>query len=387
MRNAKVKQTNHSLKIENQIRSTIFVGIIKHLGFKITNNMKKLLFLFLLPILACNNKIAKETRVKPLSFDNKKEMSTIALGSCNDQARSQEIWQYIVANQPELWVWLGDNIYADTEDMKVMADKYNQQKSNQGYQSLIKTCPIIGIWDDHDYGINDAGIEYAKKIESKKLMLDFLDVPKNADVRKKRDAAYQSFVYGPEGKQVKVILLDARYYRDALTKDDREGRRYQASEEGTGNVLGEEQWQWLEKELMESTAQVHLIGSGIQFIPEDHGWEKWANFPIERKRFFDLLAKTKPKNPVLMSGDRHIAELSKIQIKGLDYPVYEITSSGLTHVWGVRRPELNQHRVGEIVYDRNFALLHIDWTKKNPELTVEVKGLKNESFLKKTLEY
>lgn len=361
--------------------------------------MQKILFLFLLPLLSCSPKLVKESTVPVPNYSSTEiisrstpafdvsNMSTIAFGSCNDQARSQDMWQYVVANNPNLWIWLGDNIYADTEDMAVMTKKYNRQLSDKGYQSLMNTCPVIGIWDDHDYGINDAGIEYSKKVESKKLMLDFLGVPQNAEVRTNREGAYQSYVYGSKGKEVKVILLDARYFRSPLTPDDQEGRRYKANEEGTGDVLGDEQWVWLEKELMESTAQVHIIGSGIQFIPEDHGWEKWANFPKERKRFFDLLAKTKPKNPLLISGDRHIAELSKYQPTGLNYPVYEMTASGLTHVWGIRRAEYNQHRVGEIVYDRNFALLHIDWSEKNPKLTVEVKGLNNQSFLKKTLDY
>lgn len=351
-------------------------------------NVRLLYILLILPILACHKKLNKSnTEGQALQFDAKKAMTKISFGSCNDQNRSQEIWQYIVANNPQLWIWLGDNIYADTKDMQVMADKYKLQKSHAGYQALMKTCPIIGIWDDHDYGVNDAGSEYPKKVESKQLMLDFLDVPANAPVRKDYDAAYQTYTYGPKGQQVKVILLDARYFRDELIKDPDPDRRYTGVGNTEGDILGEKQWAWLEKELAASKAQVHVIGSGIQFIPEDHGWEKWANFPKARKRFFDLIIKYQPDNLLLISGDRHIAELSKYQPEGLDSPIYEMTASGLTHVWSVRRPEFNQHRVGEIVYDRNFALLHIDWNSTQPRLTVEVKGLENESFLKETLVY
>jgi len=352
--------------------------------------MRKIILLLLLPLLACNPKISKEVSTNSIAKSTTKAMiqpdqalSMISFGSCNDEDRSQDMWQYIVANQPDLWIWLGDNIYADTEDMAVMAEKYNRQKNYPEYQALLRTCPVIGTWDDHDYGKNDAGIEFEKKAESKQLMLDFMDVPQDAPVRTEWDAAYQSFVYGPKGQQVKVILLDARYYRDALVKDPAPDRKYTANPKG--DVLGEEQWAWLEEELAQSTAQVHVIGSGIQFIPEEHGWEKWANFPIARKRFFDLMVKTQPDNLVLLSGDRHIAELSQYQPEGLDKPIYELTASSLTHGWSIPKPEANRHRVGEIVYDRNFALLHIDWKGSEATLSFEVKGLKNESFLKETL--
>lgn len=347
--------------------------------------MKKIYLLFFLPLLACNQKVTpgKSGEVARMNFS--KELTTIAFGSCNNQSKAQDMWQYIEANNPDLWIWLGDNIYGDTEDMEVMLNKYKLQRSHPEYQQFIAKCPVLGIWDDHDYGENDAGKNYAKKAESKKLMLDFLEVPVDAEVRKQVHGAHQSYTFGPQGKQVKVILLDARYFRDDLVKDNVANRRYKANE--SGDILGEVQWQWLEKELRESTAQVHIIGSGIQVIPEDHGWEKWANFPKARKRLFDLMARTKPANPLLISGDRHIAELSKYQPQGLAYPIYELTASGLTHTWGIARPEVNQHRVGEMIVKRNFGLLHINWDNVNPQLLVEVKGLDNKTFLKEELNY
>jgi alkaline phosphatase D len=347
--------------------------------------MKKILPFLLISLFTCNQKVVNHSDITPASFDKEKVMSRIAFGSCNKHTSSQKMWQYVIQNNPDLWIWLGDIIYGDTEDMNVLAEKYNIQKSFPEYQALLKQCPVIGIWDDHDFGVNDGGKEYLMKMESKKVLLDFLDVPVDAAVRKRDEGAYQSYLIGPPGKQVKVILLDARYFRDQLIEDAAADRRYTINP--TGDILGEAQWLWLEKELLESTAQVHIIGSGIQIIPEEHGWEKWANFPIARKRFFDLLIKTKPKNPLLISGDRHIAELSKYQPEGLTYPVYEMTSSGLTHTWAIARDEPNQYRVGEMIYQKNFSVLNINWENENPILTVEIKGLKNESFFKEVLKY
>ncbi len=345
--------------------------------------MKKILLLLLLPLIACNKKVS--TTISIPAFDNERNINCISFGSCNNQTKTQDMWQYVLQNDPDLWIWLGDNIYGDTEDMDILSGKYQLQKTNPKYQSLLKHCPVIGIWDDHDYGVNDGGKEYPKKRESKKLMLDFLDVPKNAEVRKRREGAYQSYVYGPKDQEVKVILLDARYFRNNLVKDTAPGGVYTINP--TGDILGEAQWEWLEKELKESTAKVHIIGSGIQIIPKEHAWEKWANFPLARKRFFDLIVKTKPENPLLISGDRHIAELSKYQPEGLDYPIYEMTASGLTHTWGTPRSEANQYRLGDMIYRRNFSILNINWENSEPQMTVEVKGLSNESFLMERLVY
>ena len=315
-------------------------------------------------------------------LDQSKVLTTIAFGSCNNQSKSQEMWKDIVKNKPQLWIWLGDNVYADTKDPKVMAKKYTSLKNNMNYRRLLACAPVVGTWDDHDYGWNDAGKEFPMKKESKRLMLDFLDVPKTAPVRS-REGAYQSFTFGKEGKKIKVILLDARYFRDEVQQTKGIDKKYLPNK--NGDILGEQQWAWFEKELKNSDAQIHLIASGIQMIPMEHRFEKWANFPKARKRLFEILQKTNPALPILMSGDRHIAELSKIELEGLEKPVFEITASGLTHTWDKIKEEPNQFRVGELVVKKNFGLMKIDWSGDKPKVMVEVRGLGNKVHLKENL--
>ncbi len=310
-------------------------------------------------------------------FEWELPLTTVALGSCNRQDLEQPMWPFIVGQEPQLWIWLGDNIYGDSKDMAVLRNKYLKQKAHPGYRQLRENTMIIGTWDDHDFGINDGGKEFSKKAESRDLMLDFLDVPQDAEVRK-REGAYQAFIFGPPGQRVKVLLLDARYFRDKL-KRGAGGKKYAPNPEG--DVLGEEQWSWLEQELTDSPAQIHLIGSGIQIIPEEHGFEKWANLPTARQRLFELLKKTNPANTIFLSGDRHIAEISKIQIDGMSGAVYEITSSGLTHSYESVGDEPNRHRVGNIIGQKNFGLLKIDWSKEKPGIVIEVRGLDNARFL------
>ena len=82
------------------------------------------------------------------------------------------IFETIVTQRPELFIFLGDNIYADTIDMDVMCAKYAKLKADAGFAKLMKTCPVLATWDDHDYGANDAGAEYVKRVESQRLPRD-----------------------------------------------------------------------------------------------------------------------------------------------------------------------------------------------------------------------
>ena len=60
-------------------------------------------------------------------------LTRIAAGSCNRQDLPQPLWDSILQFQPQLWVWLGDNIYGDTDDMVVLAEKWAEQKKKPGY--------------------------------------------------------------------------------------------------------------------------------------------------------------------------------------------------------------------------------------------------------------
>jgi alkaline phosphatase D len=342
--------------------------------------MRHLLACFVLLTLTstCQRKTATVDTDQPLylgqTIDLSQTLTTIALGSCNRQDRPQKMWPIIASHEPQLWIWLGDNIYGDSEDMEVMRRKYLQQKYGEAYTAFRRQTPVIGIWDDHDFGANNAGKEFPKRDESQALMLDFLDVPPTAPVRRQK-GGYQSFTFGPAGKQVKVILLDSRYFRDEPIRNPNRPPAYLPNEAGT--ILGEEQWAWLEKELAASGAQVHLIGNGIQVIPEDHDYEKWANFPRERQRLLDLLKKYHVPHPVLLSGDRHIAEISRLNLPDYVYPVYELTSSGMTHSYEGVGEEPNRHRVSDLIGKLNFGLIQIDWSRDQPRIELEVRGLEN----------
>lgn len=320
---------------------------------------------------------AKQSLFTGQDIDFAASLQTIAIGSCNRQDLPQTIWPVIASNNPDIWIWLGDNIYADTEDMEAMRQMYLQQKFNPDYAAFRDKTPVFGIWDDHDYGVNDGGKEFEPKGASRDLMLDFLDVPTDAAVRQ-RAGGYQSYTFGPEGKQVKLILLDGRYFRDALKENPDKTTRYLKNE--TGDILGEAQWDWLAAELDSSNANIHLIACGIQMLAEEQVFEKWANFPAARQRLLDLLTEKRPGNTLLLSGDRHISELATLEIPGWENMLYEVTSSGLTHAYEGVGEEPNQYRLGPLVKQKSFALLKIDWSAPQPALNIVFKATDNSTI-------
>jgi alkaline phosphatase D len=303
----------------------------------------------------------------------------MAFGSCNRQDAPQPLWKPILADHPDLWVWMGDNIYGDSPVMDTLRTKYQMQNANVDYQLLKASTPLIGIWDDHDYGINDGGKYFAQKKASRDVMFDFLEVPADAPERK-REGAYSSHTYGEGEQQVKVILLDGRYFRDSLMRIN---RVYQIN--ATGQILGDAQWKWLENELKTSTARVNFIVSGIQILPTEHAYEKWANFPQEREKLLNLIANSGVQNPILMSGDRHIAEIMKLVDPRFPKGLYEVTASGLTHTWSGIAEEKNSLRVSGLIAQLNYGLATFDW--ENDTVLIEIKGENGRLYAKQLIQF
>ncbi len=302
-------------------------------------------------------------------------LERIVFGSCNSQEKSQKFWDPIVALKPNLFLMCGDNIYADTQDMAEMKRIYGKLLAEPGFQKVKAMCPILATWDDHDYGKNDAGQEYPKREESQQILLDTFDYPKDSPLRTQK-GVYHSKIFGPADKSVQVLMLDTRYHRSTLTKRGKfipNLGPYIPTTDKTTTVLGEEQWKWLEGEL-KKPAKIRLFVSSIQVVSEDHGWEKWMNTPHERDRLFKLLKDTGAEGVIVLSGDRHHAELS-VMDAGLGYPLYDLTASGFNfgnQKW--RLPELNKHRVAVQFWNNNFGAILIDWSKEDPLLRLQIRN-------------
>jgi alkaline phosphatase D len=299
---------------------------------------------------------------------------TIAFGSCNKQDQPNLLWTSILENQPSVWIWGGDNVYSDTDDMTLLKADYDQQLADKNYQQLISSVKLLGTWDDHDYGLNDGGVEFSKKQESQQEFLDFMGVSKT-DARRTRGGVYHSETLKHKKGNIKVIILDTRYFRTSLTEDKATKKRYKSNTYGEGTVLGNDQWKWLEEELKTSDADFNIIVSSIQFLSDQHGFETWGNFPHEVERLKELIVTSKAKGVLLLSGDRHISEFSRTEVEGLDYPLVDFTSSGLTHAYTNFSEEPNVYRVGDVVSKISFGLLHFNFETK--EIEMEMRGENN----------
>ena len=308
----------------------------------------------------------------------------IAFGSCNKTELTNPFWDDILALDPDLWIWGGDNIYADTPDMGKMRAMYQAQKQVPGYRSLAESTPVIGTWDDHDYGLNDGGSDFAARAESQQAFLDFLGVPPDSP-RRRREGVYASHTYRHSKGKVNVIVLDTRYFRTPLRKDPSGEKRYIPNEFGEGTLLGEAQWAWLEKELRESDADFNVLVSSIQLLSGEHGFETWGNFPHEVQRLIGLIMSSGARGVFVLSGDRHISEFSRMESGSLPYPLVDFTSSGLTHAYRSFTGEPNPYRVGKVISRESFGLVRLDFA--NREATFQIRADSNAVLQEITQKY
>jgi alkaline phosphatase D len=315
----------------------------------------------------------------PRAQDTSSPLTRIAFGSCADEEKPQPIWDAVLAYQPQLFLFAGDNVYGDVrqgrnvldaELIQSLQESYAQAAQVSGMARLRSTIPHLATWDDHDYGKNDAGAEFAGRHEAQRLFLQFWDVPLT-DGRHQREGVYHSQTFGSDGQRVQVILLDTRFFRSSLKPTDQRnaaGReRYLPDEDPAKTMLGEAQWSWLAERLREP-ADVRLIVSSIQVVAEGHGWERWGNFPRERQRLYDLIRATTANGVILLSGDRHIGGLYQ-ETAAAPYPLVEITSSGINQVFPGNR-EASPNRLGAVYGAPNFGTIDVDWWERTVTLSL-----------------
>jgi alkaline phosphatase D len=302
-------------------------------------------------------------------------LTRIAFGSCADEERPQPIWQTIAAADPDLFLFMGDNVYADRVDNvaisattpAMIAEAYELLGQHPDFSAFHREVPIMATWDDHDYGLNDGGAEYTYKAESKAMLLDFFGVATDAPVRR-HDGLYYARTFGKEGRRVQVIMLDTRWFRSALKPTDEpyaQGKeRYIPSDAPDQVMLGEAQWAWLEEKLKEP-AELRLLVSSIQVISVGHGWERWGNLPTEMARLLALFRNTGAEGIVMLSGDRHSGGLYRLEGE-MAYPLYEVTASSInaSFNYDTPSPEQDAPALGEMFKPENFGMITVDWEKE-----------------------
>lgn len=311
-------------------------------------------------------------------FHHQKTITRIAFGSCNHtgidpqyKKKFKPVFDVVHAAKPDVFIFLGDNIYGDTTNMSLLKKKYQALEAVDDFRTLRDHTITLATWDDHDYGVNDGDRRYPKRKESKEIFLDFFKEPENSP-RRQREGIYASYTFGDQGRVCQILLLDTRYFKDPLPKNRKANNKkvvgwYKPTTDTSKTLLGATQWKWLEEQL-QVPADVRIIASSIQTLAFEKGMENWGHTPHEQKRLFDLLKKYKANHTFAISGDVHFAELSKKVVHG--YPFYDLTSSGITRTHAPWSKMPNSFRVGESHFEQNAGIIDIDWEKETLHLSI-----------------
>jgi alkaline phosphatase D len=300
----------------------------------------------------------------------------IAFGSCGNQDLPQPVLSIAASYKPGAFIFLGDNIYGDTDDMDTLRAKYARWMAGPDFKKLAASTQIWATWDDHDFGRNDAGKEYPFKDSSKAIFLKAFGVA-DTSVRWQRPGIYDVTYLQEGNKRIQIILLDVRTFRNRLlyfnpktdsmppgffyTPD------YKIHQNADSTLLGDAQWRWLEQTL-KAPADLRLICSGSQFGITYNGYEAWANFPHEQQRMLNIIKSTKANAVMFLTGDVHYAEISRLESNGL-YPLYDVTASGITSTWDFATP--NANRIEGPVMHNHFGLLKVRWSS-DPEISMQI---------------
>jgi Carbohydrate esterase, sialic acid-specific acetylesterase/PhoD-like phosphatase len=305
-------------------------------------------------------------------------VTTLGFGSCAKQNRPQPIWDSINAAQCDAFVLCGDNIYGDSPDPVVLREKYALLAAMPGFAKLRQTTPLFATWDNHDYGSDEIGAGWEGAAAAQRAFCDFFRYPADAPQRTSA-GIYDCITLGPAGKRVQLILLDTKSFRSPLKESEEPGKGYVPNTNPGSTILGEAQWAWLGRRLREP-AEIRVLISSNQFIPTEHRSQKWANFPADRRRFLELLQATRAEGLVIVSGDRHLAEISRLPATEVGlYPLFEMTTSALnqpgTNTMS-RQSEANRYRTHENTYiGSNFGILRFNWDATPPSLQFEIRDL------------
>ncbi len=309
----------------------------------------------------------------------------IAFGSCAKQFESQPIWDSIARQSPDLFLFLGDNIYGDfdgektfTPTAKTLERDWQLLANEPHFREFWKQVPIMATWDNHDYGKYNGGAEFELKQTSKDKFLDFFGEPRNS-MRRLTPGIYDSKIIGPKGKRVQIVMLDTRYFKGPFIKDKRRKQEkaaagnvgsmasYIPNDDPNVTLLGEQQWAWLEHQLNQP-AEIRLIVSSTQVISDQKAMDEWGNYPLERQRLLDVLAYT--SGAIILSGNVHFSEISKIDRDGRE--LLDFTSSGLTHANKAYAAADNPYRAAGPYDGLNFGLLEINWNSNGfPEISLK----------------
>ena len=240
------------------------------------------------------------------------DVCRIAFGSCADEKEgSSSVWKRIDEDKATALVLLGDTPYIDSTDLAIQRARYRAFAAVPAFAKLVAHTPLYCTWDDHDFGRNDTDGNLEGKENSRRA---FIEYRPNPSFGENDQGIYTSFKQGP----VEVFLLDARWFAGTELKNN------------APTLLGEQQWQWLERSFAASTAPYKVLACGMVFNNSVRPFKKdyWGGYPSEYKRLINLIAKTNATGVILVSGDIHWSrEIRHDTNETIGYDLHEFITS------------------------------------------------------------
>jgi alkaline phosphatase D len=294
----------------------------------------------------------------------------LAFGSCarHQLDAEQPVFRAIAAAEPDLFFWLGDNIYADTASAWVFAEDYRRQRAIASTLPLMRSTPQLAIWDDHDFGLNNSDLSNPNRETSLAAFRNYWANP--AYGLPECPGVFFRYAYGG----VDFFMLDGRYYRTPNAEPDGPAK----------TLLGTCQGEWLRRELLASRAPFKVLACGSGWSSEDgRDGDTWGAFLTERDALFDFIRDNRIEGVFCISGDTHYGEVNCIpRSERGGYDLYDFVSSPLAQGTGTSFLDGDPELRIRLPYFRtvNFGLLDFEW-EPEPKATFTLRDVRGDLAL------
>jgi len=299
------------------------------------------------------------------------------LGSCNyvndslydrpgkPYGQVSDIFSKMAEQRADFMLWLGDNTYtreADFSSASGIRYRYLHTRRDASLQKFLSRQNNYAIWDDHDFGENDANKTFDLKDVSKECFVNYWG---NKTYGENGKGIYYSF----KQSDAEFFMLDDRTFRDESELDENFNIKTQ---------LGDVQINWLKNKLKHSSSTFKFIAVGGQFLNTETDKESFNLYKRERAEIIKFIAEQKISGVVFLTGDRHHTELLKYEPNQVghitSYPLFDLTSSALTagpsNILKTKEAE-NPFRIANtLTVENNFCGIKVTGTRGNRQMQI-----------------
>ncbi len=294
----------------------------------------------------------------------------------NPYGNDSSIFEAMAKEKSDFMLWLGDNWYTREVDYYSewgLHARPARERAMPIFSNFLKAMPHYAIWDDHDFGWNDADKSFPLKETSREVFKKFWSNPSYGE---NNQGIYTKFTWN----DVDVFLLDDRWFRSNDNTMDSMNGKVNIDKK----MFGTKQMEWLKNALLQSNNNSNItfriIATGSQVLNPVSPYDCFRNFSAEYKEMMDFIQENNINGLVFLTGDRHHSEIIKIDRAGT-YPLYDITASPLTsgsHKFG-KEEKNNPYRVVGLEDMQNYSKVSFTGDRKNRMMKVEFfnpKGIK-----------